>query len=176
MPNKDSHLLHKKIGNRFQDNDFPNCKIVKSSECGREQKIPLFCSNITKKNTKYCEVDLLFIKNNKIKVILEIEESGITPIKIFGKFLTSALSSIYFYKNSIHEMDNSVVFIQIVCTKLKDKHSKREQLTNIKNSIQNIIPVQGSKIERYKLFCGSNSDFDKDKLNEIVDFIQGVLK
>lgn len=176
MPNKDSHSLHKKIGNRFQYIDFPNCNIVKSSECGGAQKIPLFCSKVTKKNTKYCEVDLLFIKNNKIKVILEIEESSIMPIKIFGKFLASTLSSIYFYENSSHEMDNSVVFIQIVGTKIKDKSSKREQVTNIKNSIQKIIPVQGSKIERYELIFEYLSDFDEEKLTEIFDLIQEVLK
>jgi len=164
-PNKDSHSLHKKIGNRFQYIDFPNCNIVKSSECGGAQKIPLFCSKVTKKNTKYCEVDLLFI-----------QESGIMPIKIFGKFLASALSSVYFYENSSYEIDNSVVFIQIVGTKIKDKSSKREQVTNIKNSIQKIIPFQGSKIERYELIFEYLSDFDEEKLTEIFDLIQEVLK
>lgn len=172
-----SNPLHKKIAGVIQ---FPNCKILKSIECGGKHNIPLFCTKVKGNDTEYCNVDLLIIKNNKIKVIIEIEESDIKPTQICGKYLTSALSSYYIHEtenNQPIDMDSSVTFIQILDTsKLEESTSKKEQFSNIEKSIQKIIPVKDSKIDRYKLFYGNNSDFNGDKLKEIVDFIQEVFK
>ncbi|MCZ7360632.1 MAG: hypothetical protein O8C55_11195 [Candidatus Methanoperedens sp.] len=169
--------LHKKIAAFIQ---FPDCKILKSVECGGTQNIPLFCSTEKGNDTEYCNVDLMILKNERIKVIIEIEESGITPSKICGKFLTSALSSNYIHESESNQpidMDESVTFIQILdISELKESTSKKEQLSNIEKSIQKIIPVKDSKIDEYKLFFGNNSDFDKNRLNEVADFIQEVLK
>jgi hypothetical protein len=175
-----NHQLHKKIGDIVQDSEFSGCKIVKSTECGGKQNIPLFCSKVKSNETEYCNVDLLILKNNRIKVIIEIEEANIKPTQICGKFLTSALSPHYVHEsenNKIIDMDNSVSFVQILDTsKLKmDKTSKIEQWKNIEKSIQNIIPVKGSKIDKYKLFFGDISEFYGEKINEIVSYIQGIL-
>lgn len=72
-------------------------------------------------------------------------------------------------------MGDSVLFIQILDTsKLKiDKTSKTRQWDKIEESIQNIIPVKGSKIDRYKLFYGNDSDFNVKALTDyIVDFLK----
>ncbi len=171
------NLLHKKIASIIQ---FPTCKIFKSPECGGTHNIPLFCSKEKANSTEYCNVDLLILKNEKIKVIIEIEESGIIPNKICGKFLTSALSSYYIHESENNrpiDMDNSVAFIQILDTsKLEESTSKKGQFANIEKSIQNVIPVKGNKIDRYRLFFGDSSDFNDGKLNEIFNFIQEVLK
>lgn len=176
MPNL-TNPLHKRIGNSIK---FSDSKIIKSIECGGNQNIPLFCSREKGNDTEYCNVDLLILKNGKIKVIIEIEESGIIPTKICGKFLTSALSSYYIHESENNipiEMDNSVTFIQILDTsKLEESTSKKEQFTNIEKSIKNVIPIKGNKIDRYRLFFGDSSDFNNGKLNEIFSFIQEVLK
>lgn len=173
-----NHRLHERIGEEIEKirEEISDCDVIKSSECGEYHKIPLYCSDKNRKDTHYCDVDLLIIKNNKIKVILEIEESDITPIRIFGKFLASALSSHYIYNSETYEMDNSIKFIQIVDTsKLNDERSKHKQFENIKISIQNIIP-KCSKIKYYELFYGKNLESDKDKQNEIINSIKEVMK
>lgn len=173
MNNRDSQL-HRKISSIIQ---FNNCRILKSPECGGEHNIPLFCSKEKGNDTEYCNVDLLIIWNNKIKVIIEIEESDIKPTQICGKFLTSALSSYYINELRTDEigMDDSVLFIQILDTStLKRETSKFKQMANIEKSIKNIIPINESKINNYKLFFGGISDFNEN--HEIVDLIKEVLK
>ena len=173
------HPLHKIIGDFINDGTLPNCKIIKDTACGGNQNIPLFCSKERSNQTEYCNVDLLILKDNKIRVIVEIEEANIKPTQICGKFLTSALSA-YFIHDSygVIETDESVSFIQILDTsKLKkDKTSKIEQWKNMEKSIKNIIPIKGSKINKYKLFFEDASDFRGNKRNEIIDYIREVLK
>ncbi len=167
---ENNHLLHKKIGNELETyvKKFSNCRVIKSPECGGERKIPLYCSKENGHDTNYCEVDLLILSGDKIKVIVEIEESDKEPIHIFGKFLASALSPYYIYNSKIYKMDDSVTFIQMIdASKLKGKSSKCEQFANMKKSIQFIIPVKNSKIDRYELIS------EKGK---VINFVQEALR
>ncbi len=173
--------LHKKISSILRSNiQFPNCGLYESIECGGQHNIPLFCSNEKGNATEFCNVDLLIIKNDKIKVIIEIEESDIKPTQICGKYLTSAMS-LYFIHESKRNipigMDNSVMFIQILDTaKLADKSSKLEQFRNIEQQIKKRIPIKDSKIDKYKIFIGDLSYFNGRGESEIVDTIKEVLK
>jgi len=85
------HPLHEIIGDCINANEFPGCKIVKSQDCGGHQDVPLFCSEVKSRKTRYCLVDMLMMKDDKIRVIIEIEESDVKPTQICGKFLASAL-------------------------------------------------------------------------------------
>jgi len=140
----------------------------------------LFSSEDKSEKTHYCDVDLIILKENRIKVIFEIEESNHRPTQICGKFLTSALSSCYIYRNErpIY-MDDSVLFIQIIDTsKIKDEKSLNvSKWKNIERSIQNRIPLTGSKINRYKLFYGNVTEYKKNKKKqeEITDYIKNIL-
>ncbi|UZE92472.1 MAG: hypothetical protein IB616_01280 [Methanosarcinales archaeon] len=174
------HPLHKIIGDFINDSTLPSCKIIKDTACGGNQHIPLFCSKDKSNQTKYCEVDLLILKDNKIRVIIEIEEADVKPRQICGKFLASALSAYFIhYKHGKQgfEMDESVSFIQILDTsKLKnDEPAKIEQWKNIEKSIKNIMPIKGSKIKEYKLFFCDASGF-RGIRNEIVNYIKEALK
>ncbi len=94
-----NHPLHKIIGDIVQDNIFPNCKILKDRACGgKTQRIPLFRSNYKSLDTKYCYVDLLIIKDNKIRVIVEIEEANIKPTQICENILLLHYHPILFIK------------------------------------------------------------------------------
>lgn len=170
------HPLHKAIAKCLEDN-LSSCEIILGEDCGGKQKIPLFCTEGKSYETQYCQVDILILKNDKIQVIIEIEESDIIPTQICGKFLTAALSSYYIheYKNNIPiGMSYSTLFIQILDkSKLTDRTSKIDQGAQIEKSIMRILPIEGSQIEKYKLFYGDISEFaEEKKCNELLDSIK----
>jgi len=169
------HPLHKIVGECIGSQKFPNCKIIKDRACGGKQNIPLFCSKGKSNKTEYCDVDLLILKDDKIRVIIEIEETDIKPTQICGKFLTSALSRyfIHEYKNNVPiGMSDSVFFIQILNTsRLKEGTVKPDQWINLEKSIMNILPIKGSKIRKYKLLYGDVSDFEGGNANKCADLI-----
>lgn len=70
--------MHKNIGDCI-DNNFKDYARL-SSECGGKHNLPLFLSNEKSNKTEFCNVDILLIKNEKIKVIIEIEESDDKPV------------------------------------------------------------------------------------------------
>ena len=175
------HPLHKIIGECINSNVFPSCKIIKDPACGGQQNVPLFCSKDKSNETEYCKVDLLMIKDNKIRVIIEIEETDVKPTQICGKFLTSALSSYYIHdseNNTPIGMSDSALFIQILDTsQRKEKTSKLKQWKNLEKSIKNILPI--NKIRKYKLLYGNVSDFkngESNKCDKLVDYIKEALK
>lgn len=175
-----AHPLHEIIGRNLTETKFPSCAILKDPACGGEQHLPLFASSKKSNKTEYCNVDLLMIKNNQIRVIIEIEESDVKPTQICGKFLTSALSS-YF----IHEIYNNkpiaivnALFIQILYTTgLKPATSKIQQWKNLERSIQSLLPLSKSSIIEYKLFWGDSKNFQStaDQLSNCLnDFLTDI--
>jgi hypothetical protein len=125
------------------------------------QNIPLFCSTEKSNSTEYCNVDALILLDNKIKVIVEIEESALGPTQIFGKFLSSAAALCYVHEadggQPVHK-DEDVLFVQIMDTSaLKPRSSKKEQWKNIEASIR-ALPTLGS-VQRYCLLAGDEDDF-----------------
>ena len=70
---KNEHPLHKMIGDIIQEGELPNCDVIKDPACGGKQNIPLFCIDRKSNKTEYCNVDLLILKDNRIRVIIEIE-------------------------------------------------------------------------------------------------------
>lgn len=176
------HPLHKAIGDIFAADPLPGYKFLKDPACAYDgQNIPLFCSEKKSNQTEYCNVDLLIVKSNKIKVIIEIEEANIKPTQICGKFLTSALSSCYIgqYNDSKPvSMDESVLFIQILdSSKLAEGTHKPKQWRNIEESITQIIPVRDSKIRKYSIFYGEAKEFGVNgtKRKELIKCIQKLL-
>ncbi len=173
------HPLHYVVGNLFENSLSSSYKLVKDAACGGNQNIPLFCSKEKSNATEYCNVDLLVIKDGKIRIIVEIEKSDVGPNQVCGKFLTSALVQYYIHEseNDIPiEMHDSVIFIHILDTsKLKeDKTSKFKQWENLEKSIKGILPVKGSRIRKYRIFYGDKSYFEKNRSNELVSYIKEV--
>jgi hypothetical protein len=174
------HPLHKKVAEYLYENlDCENvyCRLIKAPECGGANNIPLFTDYDIKSNaTEYCNVDLMIVRNDKIHVIIEIEESDITPTRICGKFLTSVLSN--YYSNNIKkeppiEKNENILFIQI----LDDEEAKKEnsnkipQGGNLEKSIRSILPI--GNITNYNLFYCSKENFEGEKIiEEIKNFIK----
>jgi len=169
--------LHKTIGNLIMENFSDGFEILLDRACGGTHNLPLFSSKKKAWETELCNVDILIMKNGKIKVIFEIEESNVKPTQICGKFLTSALAAYYIYRDKkVCGMDKSVLFIQIVDTsKLKkDKTKKAKQWGNIEKAIKHIIPVKKSRIDKYKLFYGNVADFgpNGEKRDKLINYIR----
>ena len=176
------HPLHNTVGQMIASKEFPDCRVVRDTACGGQQNIPLFCSQEKSNEAEYCDVDILILKDNKMRVIIEIEETDISPTQVCGKFLTSALSS-YFIHESENDtpigMSDSVLFIQILnSSQLKEGTTKPKQWKNLEESIMNTLPIKGSKIREYRLIYGSVSDFsdrNSDKYAELIAHIDKGL-
>lgn len=158
MP-KEANIVHKKVGRAFQEfvSKYPNLILLQDPACEGKQHIPLFCNPVKSKENEFCNVDMMVLKNDKIRLIIEIEESNVKPTQVCGKFLTSALAK-YFIHNSKDnrpiEMDESVSFIQILDTSklVKEKTKKIMQWKQLETSINNVLPLKNSRIATYRIF------------------------
>jgi len=153
---KKVHPMHKEIGDILERNLPQDCRLIRDQACGGNQRIPLFYTEEKSRETEYCNVDLLVLKENKIRLIVEIEESDVKPTQICGKFLTSALARYYIHESENNKrigMGESVTFIQIVDTSglVKDKTKKFKQWNLLEKSMNRILPLEDSKIRTYKL-------------------------
>ena len=174
------NVLHLAIGKIFQDllKDRRGFELLRDKACGGNQHIPMFCSSTKSKKSEYCNVDLMVLKNNKVKIIIEIEESNVKPTQICGKFLTSALARYFIHEsksNELIEMDDSVTFIQILDTSklVKARTHKFMQWDELEESIRAVLPLKNSRTRRYALFYDRESDFNnKSNLNKLVSFVE----
>lgn len=170
------------VSNLFEDSISSDCLLIRDRACGGNQHIPLFFSEDKSRGTEYCDVDLLVLKNGKIRIIVEIEETNIRPTQICGKLLTAALARYYIHETMNYKlvgMHDSVTFIQILnSSKLKaQKTSKFTQGKNLEHSINNILPVKESKITDYRLFYGNRSYFmNREKCSDLVVCIQEACR
>ncbi len=155
------HPLHEILGDLASEVIPANCTLVKDPACVGDQRIPLFCSDKRSLATKFCDVDLLVLRNNRIRLIVEVEESNVKPTQIAGKFLTSALASHFIHDRhgvTAIPKDVRLAFFQFVdTTRLKARSVKRKQWRNIEKSIQSLLPLGG--IMEYRLFCGDATEF-----------------
>lgn len=155
---KEANVIHKKVGRLFQEfvSKYPNLLLLQDPACEGKQHIPLFCSSVKNKENEFCNVDIMVIKNDKIRLIVEIEDSNVKPTQVCGKFLTSALAK-YFIHNSKDnkpiEMDENVTFIQILDTSklVKEKTKKIKQWKQLETSINNVLPLKNSRITTYRI-------------------------
>lgn len=172
MMSRKIHPLHKIIADKIES-VLPPLSLIRDEACGGVQRIPLFYDRKKSREIEYCNVDLLVLKENKIKAIIEIEESNVKPTQVCGKFLTSALARYYIHDNEMNEpieMSDSVAFFQIVDTsKLKGKSAKPEQWKALERSIQSVLPLTNSRIKSYRLIT-------KDELDGLASLIKQMVQ
>ncbi len=161
------HHLHEQIGYLLQNDEYliENKYIVEyDPACGGDHKVSMFCISAPKREFHFSNTDILIIKGNKIRVMIEIEESKIEPVHIMGKFLGNALSQYHIYNHTVPNIScsqESTLFIQVCDTKhLQPGSLKREQLEQIEMSINKIIPNDKMKIIEYRMIYGTVNDFD----------------
>lgn len=167
------HPLHFVVGSFLSSIVLSkNERLLLAPECGGSNNLPLFMSSQKRNDTEICNVDALIIQNDNVRIIIEIEESGLIPTKICGKFLTSALST-----HLIHDilsdqamcLAEKVCFIQIIdSSRFPQNSSKLKQGNNLELSIQNILPI--NNISEYSLlyFSGAKG-FSENQLQSILE-------
>ncbi|MEI6754147.1 MAG: hypothetical protein WCK78_13395 [Paludibacter sp.] len=170
------HKLHFLIGEHLKSVDFGNVQKISDPACGGKQHIPLFLTEDKSRDNQLCKVDYMIIKNKRIKVIIEIEETNKKPTQILGKLLTSGIAKYYIHETPNYEkipMADNVCFIQILTTEsLKTNSKKREQWNKIENALNEVLPTLKTNIKTYRLFYGDSKNID---LNEITQFIKNEL-
>lgn len=154
------HELHQVVGKLISEAGLSG-DVLADSACGGSHRLPLFCNTNRSWKTEMCNVDMLILKSNKVRVIVEIEESNVKPVQICGKFLASALCSHYIYGSDPPvPMDDSVLFIQILDTsELKPGTAKIDQWEIIEKLVQRTIPVKDSRISQYVMIHGDQNQF-----------------
>jgi len=167
------HPLHKEVGKRISRSFGSN--VLRDPACSGSHRLPLFCNETKSRETEFCNVDILILKDDKVKVIVEIEESDIKPTQVCGKFLTSALSQYYIYDSIRYSFDDSVKFIHILDkSKLKARTRKLKQFEYLEVAINNILPLKNNNQIAYRIFAMSTNDF-KEPMKKIIDTIDGFM-
>lgn len=170
----EANVVHKKVGQILQDvvSVDSNLTLLLDPACGGKQHIPLFCSSKKSRASEFCNVDALVLKDDKIKMIIEIEESNVKPTQICGKFLTSALAKYYIHESKEDnpvEMGDKVFFIQILDTSklVKGKTKKVDQWKRLETAINNLIPLKNSQITLYKILTTEELSVLESLIKEI---------
>ena len=157
-------ILERKFGKSYEFLYDRAC--MKGDEPSVAHQLPLFIGNKRTSPEKYCQVDVLILRKlpkekKEIAVVIEIEETGISQIKILGKFLTSALCKNYLYESEELPvpLSSSVLFIQVIRERNESKY-RRQKWDDIDSRTRAILPIKGSGIIDYRLIHGSLEDFD----------------
>lgn len=173
-----SHPLHDAIGHVLKS-CVPASDLILDPACGGIQNIPLFFSDSRSRATEYCDVDALVLKDGRIKIIVEIDESNRKPTQVAGKFLTSAMATHYIHDSvggpPVVKHD-SVWFLQVLSTsKLKVRSKKPAQLDNLRSSIQALLPI--GQVEYYELLYGTPDEFmdGGGRQQAVIDVIRRAL-
>jgi hypothetical protein len=180
---KTKHPLHLAIGQLLRDAaaGVPRCDVVLDPACGGSQHLPLFLSAQKSNANRLCCIDGLILRDRKVRVLVEIEESDMKPTKVFGKFLTSALSRGYRHERHGDEflpLDDGALFLQVLDTeRLPGGTSKVKQWSTLARSIQEILPAPSLRVGRYELLVGTTEEFGRQTAQgkQLVHLIREVL-
>lgn len=150
------HPLHFAVAEELQQRLEGRGKLIRDPACGGTQHLPLFVGAVRKRDTWMCDVDLLIVSSGRVRVIVEIEESGFLPTKICGKFLQSAVAT-HFIHDSQPEpalpYDDRVLFVQVLdgskCLKVGTRKDRQGEL--IERRIRSMLPLKGSGVTDYRL-------------------------
>lgn len=153
------HRFHQALGKLVNQLGLTLGKdIWKAPECDGPKQIPLqHC--VRSKCVQFCLVDMLIIQPDMI-VVIEIEESDVKPLHLFGKFFATAFSTHF---NGLDIRKLPLLFIQVVDTSKVnlDEGQKDEQWDRIEEILSRYADEQQEKKVRYKMFRGRSADFEE---------------
>ena len=138
---------------------------------GPKQHLSFFLPSDPKRESGVSKVDIIIVKNGIVKLACEIEESGFSPTKIFGKvFSTAAANTCRLYKLKKHthyDLEKNGVFVEVLSsdkmlgrTKNPLNSKKFNQGDLIQKEIRNLLTQSASWIKQYHLLFGKKEDFE----------------
>lgn len=170
------HPLHLAVADTIERRGIGPAVLYRDEACGGSprQRLPLFLGKRRSSCTRLCNVDLLVIKEDAIKVVIEIEESASKPTTICGKFLTSVLAT-HFIHDSLNaepiQVSDSALFVQVINTsKLPKGTNKLCQYELLESELKKLLRTLTKHVKKYKLFrvAGEN---DVDALREVANAV-----
>ena len=141
-------------------------------------RIPLYYVDEIGRKASYCNVDLLILKDDKIKVILEIDEGDFDPLRTCDNYVASSFSQFHIHKDKEDgkriDMGENVTFLQIIGTPrlIDDLTENRNQLRQIEDIIKS--NTRDSSVKDYHLTLGTYDDFRDDKTG-LIPYIMKAL-
>jgi hypothetical protein len=146
------------------------------------QRLPLFTDATLTKQDLYCNVDLLVLRENEVRVVLEVDETGYSPTKICGKFLATALCKRFRHPRLAPEpvpLSVRTLFVQIIpCPdKSLPRSRKSAQVLSLERSIRAVLPIHGSTVSEYLLLSGNTNDFRVERApgQELIEHVRNAL-
>ena len=145
------HELHLAVGRLLTSLAEAGSTVVLDVDCGGDQHVPLFCTDMKGRGNQYCKVDALVFSTRGVQVVLEIEESNLRPTQVCGKLLTTALAESYSHRNHGRiPMCGSVLFVQVLdSSRLKPNSAKLQQWGNLTRSLKRQLPLRRGSVTRY---------------------------
>ncbi len=155
-----NHSLHLAVAEAIEQQVKGDGELIRDPACGGNQQLPLFVGPRKGWDTRMCCVDLLVVSSGRVRVIVEIEESGFLPTKICGKLLQSVLAT-HFIHDSRSEAAlpyaDDVLFVQVLdgsqCLKPGTRKDAQSQL--IEWEIRELLPLKKGSVSNYRLFFDS---------------------
>ncbi len=176
------HPLHVEVAEVVREKIRSGDLLLLDSACVEDnadeklQHLPLFrCDDVLDKSraTQYSNVDMLVVRNGRVRMIVEIEESSTSPVTICGKVLASGMANCLIHLTldpSLVEYADHVTFVQVAKPKAttEDGSKKEEQFRLLESSIRAVLPSTG--IGRYRLFYVEGAN-DTCRLEKVAAYV-----
>ncbi|MGA2297945.1 MAG: hypothetical protein ABSG15_10395 [FCB group bacterium] len=161
------HIFHEIIGNVFKEILNNSTDLYLDPACGGEHRLPFYISVNANRSTCVSNVDLILVKDEIVKLVCEIEESGFIPTKIYGKVFSTASALLCKLKGiKRFDVDKKGIFLHIISKNNIDKNLVNGKNTNkfnqfiwVEESIQDILIRANLWIKEYYLIFGDENYF-----------------
>jgi hypothetical protein len=133
----------------------PRFRVILAPESGGSHRVQLVSTQARSHATTYCWPDIVITRDGEVRIVLEIQQTGIvSPGRIGGKLLPTSLSK-YLYTEDIGSeptpFNSAITFIQIVNIALFPLASQKPlQYEYLESSIRGVLPL--GCVSRYFLF------------------------
>lgn len=179
------HTNHEAIGRLFNKKAFPEVEILKDSACqhdGHDDGKPEEKHRITlyresdPERVRMCDVDILAYREGRGTVVIEIEESNLKPVQVFGKFFASAHST---HQGGRRLDEQRLLFIQVLVATSVDltASGKPKQWKALEDVIKRYTEKWPERDVQYEMLGGGPDDFKpgSSKAERLVGLVRDFL-
>jgi len=110
----------------------------------------------SRSETHFSDADIVVPRGDKIKYIIEIEDSDISPKKIVGDVVATYISNYYGGESEEIPISNAILFVVVNSEKVKKEGRKKEQFELIKRQLSNVL--SGGSLKEF-IIC-TEDDFE----------------